>query len=58
MQPNGMYENHECGILIWNKVIEIDFTVLTYLLHGTNRVHLEKLTGSQLFKKFPAFRGT
>jgi len=30
-----MYEYHECGILIWNKMIEIDFTVFTYLLYFT-----------------------
>ena len=32
---------------------------LTYLLHGAEcRVLLEKLTGLQLVKKFPAFHGT
>ena len=31
--------------------------LLTYLLHGV-RVLLEKLTGFQLVKKFPAFHGT
>ena len=30
----------------------------TYLLTPCSRVHLEKLTGSQLFKGFPAFYGT
>ena len=30
----------------------------TYLLHGASRVLLEKLTGWQLIKKFPAFYGT
>jgi len=30
--------------------------LLTYLLHGA--VFLEKLTGSQLVKKYPAFYGT
>jgi len=32
--------------------------LLTYLLSPWSRVHLEKLTGSQLVKKFPAFYGT
>jgi hypothetical protein len=27
MQPKGMQENHECGIIIWNKMIEISFTI-------------------------------
>jgi len=31
---------------------------LTYLLTPWNRVLLEKLTGFQLVKKFPAFYGT
>jgi len=33
-------------------------SVVAYLLHPRNRVLLEKLTGSQLIKKFPAFYGT
>jgi hypothetical protein len=33
MQPKGMHENHECGKLIWNKMIEIDFTVKTKQSH-------------------------
>ena len=32
--------------------------LLTHLLTPWNRVLLEKLTGSQLVKKFPAFHGT
>jgi hypothetical protein len=32
--------------------------LLTYLLTPCSRVLLEKLTGSQLVKKFPAFYGT
>ena len=32
--------------------------VLTYLLSSRSTVLLEKLTGSQLVKKFPAFYGT
>ena len=32
--------------------------LLTYLLISWSKVHLEKLTGSQLVKKFPALYGT
>jgi len=32
--------------------------LLTYLLTPWSRVLLEKLTGSQLVKKFPTFYGT
>ena len=32
--------------------------LLTYLLIPWSRVHLEKLTGLQLVKKFPVFHGT
>ena len=39
-------------------VQEISFHILTYLLTPWCRVLLEKLTGSQLVKKFPAFYGT
>ena len=35
-----------------------NFTVLTYLLTPWCRILLEKLTGLQLVKKFPAFHGT
>jgi hypothetical protein len=42
--------------------LSIDFRILiyllTYLLTPWSRVLLEKLTGSQLVKKFPAFYGT
>ena len=34
------------------------FSNFTYLLTPWGRVILEKLTGSQLGKKFPAFHGT
>ena len=34
------------------------YVILTYLLTPWRRVLLEKLTGSQLFKKFPTFYGT
>jgi len=33
-------------------------TLLTYLLHGAESILFEKLTGSQLVKKVPAFYGT
>jgi len=36
----------------------IEENLLTYLLTPCNRVSLEKLTGFQLVKKFPAFHGT
>jgi len=40
-------------------VIRCDFChLLTYLLTSRCRVLLEKLTGLQLVKKFPAFHGT
>ena len=32
--------------------------LLTYLLTPWSRGHVEKLTGSQLVKKFPTFYGT
>jgi len=32
--------------------------LFTYLLHGTDRVLLEKLTDFQLVKKFPSYYGT
>jgi len=35
-----------------------NITLLTYLITPWNRVLLEKLTGSQLVKKFPIFYGT
>ena len=34
------------------------FSTVTYLLTPWSSVFLEKLTGSQLVKKFPAFHGT
>jgi hypothetical protein len=34
-----------------------DLYLLNYLLTPLSRILLEKLTGSQLFKKFPAFYG-
>ena len=42
VKPSGMWSNH----------------LLTYLLTPWYRVLLEKLTGLQLVKKFPAFHGT
>jgi hypothetical protein len=40
------------------KVNKCLFVILTYLLTPWSRVVLEKLTGLQLVKKFPAFYGT
>jgi hypothetical protein len=34
------------------------YSILTYFITPWSRVLLEKLTGFQLFKKFPAFYGT
>jgi hypothetical protein len=39
-------------------VLKINFNIVTYLLTPWSTVLLEKLTGSQLVKKFPAFYGT
>jgi hypothetical protein len=41
------------GLLLSRK-----FGINTYLLTPWNRILLEKLTGFQLVKKFPAFYGT
>jgi len=38
--------------------VDILIYLLTYLLTPWSRVLLEKLTGSQLVKKFPALYGT
>ena len=47
---------------IWYTFIVTNFSfighLLTYLLTSWSRVPLEKLTGSQLVKKFPTFYGT
>jgi hypothetical protein len=44
--------------ICFGKVVNRVVTVFTYLLTPWSRVPLEKLTGSQLVKKFPAFYGT
>jgi len=45
--------------LVWNYLLIYLLTyLLTYLLNPWCRVLLEKLTGLQLVKKFPAFHGT
>jgi len=49
-------ENLYCNIVLRKWVLH--FLRLTYLLTPQNRILLEKLTGSQLVKKFPAFYGT
>jgi len=45
------------GFTNYHREISLD-GILTYLLTPCCRVLLEKLTGLQLFKKFPAFHGT
>jgi 1-aminocyclopropane-1-carboxylate deaminase/D-cysteine desulfhydrase-like pyridoxal-dependent ACC family enzyme len=42
--------------VLGHKCLEVQRKIRTYLLHGA--VLLEKLTGLQLVKKFPAFYGT
>jgi hypothetical protein len=42
----------------WLRIKSTGGVLLTYLLTPWSRVLLEKLTGLQLFKKFPAFYGT
>jgi len=39
-------------------MLVMNLCLLTYLLTPWSRVSLEKLTGSQLVKKFPTFYGT
>ena len=46
------------GSLLYGVVITAILTVTCYLLTPWCRVLLEKLTGLQPFKKFPAFHGT
>ena len=43
---------------VWISEQRANFALLTYLLTPWCRVLLEKLTGLQLVKKFPAFHGT
>jgi len=42
----------QCCHVVW------EFKIMSYLLTPWSSVHLEKLTGFQLVKKFPAFYGT
>jgi hypothetical protein len=54
-------ERKEASFTIYliNKVLIVNRDyLLTYLLTPWSRVLLEKLTGLQLVKKFPAFYGT
>jgi hypothetical protein len=47
------------SVLIVGKIImPVAVTILTYLLTPWSRVLIEKLTGFQLVKTFPAFCGT
>jgi hypothetical protein len=41
-----------------NHLVHRDFLITLYLLTRWSRVLLEKLTGSQIVEKFPAFNGT
>jgi len=47
-------------VVVYNfrKYEKFESNLLTYLLTPWSRVLLEKLTGLQLVKKFPAFYGT
>jgi hypothetical protein len=50
-------------VLTWDALLSqitpaLTSSLLTYLLTPWRRVLLEKLTGSQLLKNFPAFYGT
>jgi hypothetical protein len=48
----------QCFISFFHNPWYVTLAVLTYLLTPWSRVLLEKLTGFQLVKKFPAFYGT
>jgi hypothetical protein len=49
----------KCGVLMSEgSTVYLITCLLTYLLTSWSRVLLEKLTGSQLVKKFPAFYET
>ena len=53
-----MYGFHLCEVKDQSKIHCFKYISLTYLLTPWCRVLLEKLTGLQLVKKFPAFHGT
>jgi hypothetical protein len=55
--PNTKQKHFQLSQLAWYKRI-CKFFKYTYLLTPWSRVLLEKLTGLQLVKKFPAFYGT
>ena len=58
-QELGHYTDCPDLILVWGRRNSLTLTyLLTYLHTPWSRVLLEKLTGSQLVKKFPAFYGT
>jgi hypothetical protein len=50
------YSDNKRFVAKYVKCFRTDLSRHTYVLHGA--ILLEKLTGSQLVKKFPAFRGT
>ena len=58
----GIFIFSDCCLGYWNILLTIMLSTipfhLTYLLTPWSRVLLEKLTGLQLVKKFPAFYGT
>jgi hypothetical protein len=53
---NRLHWQFEFRLLLFTYVLT--YYLLTYLLTPWSRVLLEKLTGLQLVKKFPAFYGT
>ena len=52
------YFSLEISFVMTNKEVSLFRSALTYLLTPWGTVLLEKLTGPQLVKKFPAFYGT
>jgi hypothetical protein len=51
-------ELHEIVLILRSKLFVFLAAICCYLLTAWCRVLLEKLTGLQLVKKFPAFHGT
>ena len=57
-EANQFASSQEIPCILWNPKIHIYIHLLDYLLTANSRVLLEKLTGLQLVKKFPAFYRT
>jgi hypothetical protein len=59
-KPVTSHFSHGTALKIWTELalVYLYLYLLTYLLTPLSRVLLEKLTGSQLVKKFPTFYGT